>query len=198
MERLVVIHSDGESAWTTKNWLALNSGKAYCQSCAMVNRRNFPVPFDLTLSNIPEHQIAGHVFSTGFHIYNKMFIDQIKEYIGDFTIGKCFSTDDELVDEYVTLYSKRYILIRGNKKSKYETCKKCGTVSSPYWYGRRYVLRSYLTESRVYQSPFNDLCIDEELALEIDFSPWPDVNLETIEIRDEPMDEQEPPYRAEP
>jgi hypothetical protein len=107
-------------------------------------------------------------------------------------------SDGQVLDDYVTLYSRQYILIRGNKQSKYVVCSECGTVRPHGWHGRQYVLRSYLTESRVYQSPFNELCIDEELALKIDFSSWPDVDLETIEIRDEPMDGQELPYKAEP
>ena len=199
MERLVIINSkNDEAVFASKDWRASSQGRSYCQSCVTVNRMRFPVPFDIILSAIPDYRISGDVLLTCLRIYNKKFVEQIKEYLGDFTIGRCFSADGELVDEYVTLYSKRYILIRGNKKSKYVRCEECGTVRPHGWYGRQYVLRSYLTESRVYQSPFNELCIDEELAMKLDFSAWPDANLETIEIRDEPMDEQEPPYRSEP
>lgn len=199
MKNLIKIGSkEDEAIFASRKWLTSEKGISYCESCGRVNRTQFPVPYDIELSIVPMHRISGVVLWTGLKIYHKEFIDQIRDYLGDFTIGKCVLDDGSVLEDFMTLYSRRYILIRGNKKSKYRTCQECGTVMPIGWYGRQYALRSYLTSSRVYQNPFNGLCIDEELALQIDFSPWPDADLQTIEIRDEPMDEQDPPYRAEP
>lgn len=197
MERLVIVSSRiDESVFPTREWIESEKGRSRCASCGTVNRSRFPEPFDMVLSAAPPHCVSDSFFR--IKIYHREFINQISEYLRDFTLGKCVLSDGRILDDYVTQYSRRYILIRGNKHSKYVVCDNCGTVRPHGWYGRQYVLRSYLTESRIYQTPFNQLCIDEELAMQIDFSPWPDADLETIEIRDEPMDEQDPPYRAEP
>ena len=110
-----------------------------------------------------------------------------------FSIGKCHLPNGQIIEEYVTCYTNTYIIERGDARSQYEICDTCGSITPIGWRGRQYTLRSYLTDAVVYEDAFNNLYIDEELALQLDFSPWPDADLETIEVREEPMDGQKLP-----
>ncbi len=56
-----------------------------------------------------------------------------------------------------------------------------------------HTLRVYLGEGRVYMDSFGWMYLDEELANQLDFSSWPDVELRQIEIRDLPLDGQRLP-----
>ena len=138
MERLVKVNSAlEESVFPTRQWIESEKGKSRCSSCGTVNRSRFPEPFDMVLSVKPDHRISGNFFR--IMIYHRYFADQIRDYLEDFSLGKCVLADGQILDEYVTLYSRGYILIRGNKKSEYVVCNECGTVRPHGWEGRQYV-----------------------------------------------------------
>lgn len=169
-------------------WRHAEFGKTLCAECHRVDRNQYPRPFDVKLDEYPRHAITGSVWDIGVYIFHVDFIEQIKPYLGGYVLGKCYNEKNNLIKRYVTYYSRDYIVVRGNKQSKYWVCKTCGAVSSSGWHGMQYTLREYLGDSLIYQTVSCSMFIDEDLALELDFSPWPDVVLEPIAIRDEPMD----------
>lgn len=129
---------------------------------------------------------SGVAFSMG-RIFHLDFIEQIKPYMKGFVFGKCYLPDRTIVKEYVTCYTKDFVILRGAPGSSYIQCEQCKTVvGSPK--GPAYVLRSSLKDHRVYQDAIQSLYIDEELAMSIDFSRWPRTELEQIAIRDRPID----------
>jgi len=129
----------------------------------------------------------------GIRTFHRDFIDQIRDHLADFALGRCFDPQGNLIEEYVTCYSRDYFVTRGNKKSQYRTCPSCDTTYNDGWEGRQYVLRSYLTDAQVYMDVFCSMFLDEDLALQLDFSAWPDLELDPIAIRDKPIDGQQLP-----
>jgi hypothetical protein len=191
MNKLVKImtnHPDPVHA--TSEWRWKFKGKLLCSECLRINCSGFSQTFDVVLENHPGHRIEGGVWDTGINIFHVNFIEQLYDYLSEYTIGRCLDKSGKVISDYVTCYGKSYILVRGDKKSKYWTCKTCGAIAQSGWSGPQYVLRSYLSDSRIYQDASCRMFIDEELASQLDFSPWPDAELEPIAIRDEPIDGQ--------
>jgi hypothetical protein len=177
------IHSTGE--WRRKAY-----GSILCKECHLLNRNIFPEPIDVTLNERPQFRITGGVWWTGVRIFHKSFLEQIKEKIEDFVIGRCFDKDGNLITDFVTCYSKDYIVIRGQKGSKYEICNECNTISPIPGINPHYIPRFYLTNSLIYMDSDCSMYIEENLAKKINFTPWTDLEFETIPIIDKPVDGQ--------
>ena len=171
-------------------WRHAEFGKTLCADCHRVDRTKYPRSFDVKLEEYPHHVITGSVWDIGVKIFHIDFIEQIKPYLAHYVLGKCYDEKNKLIKQYVTCYGRDYIVARGNKQSNYYVCKSCGAVSSSGWHGMQYTLREYLSDPLIYQNVSCSMFIDDDLALKLDFSAWPDAVLEPIAIKDEPMDGQ--------
>jgi len=185
-----VTSNDEEWLHTTKEWLRYERDNYKCKNkeCYRLDRSKFPGPIDTVIKKTPKQKMicSGVAFSMG-RIFHLDFIEQIKPYMKRFVFGKCYLPDRTIVKEYVTCYTKDFVILRGAPGSSYIQCEQCKTVvGSPK--DPVYVLRSSLKDRRVYQDAIQSLYIDEELALNIDFSRWPRTELEQIAIRDRPID----------
>lgn len=188
MKNLVrVVSNHPESVHTTREWLQKAYGTILCPECNSISQSQFPRQIDIVLSKHPDHRITGGVWWTSVRTFHRDFINQICEHISDFVTGKCFDRDGMLIEEYVTCYSKNYIVVRGRAGSNYGICAQCNTVNSQ-GNAPHYIPRFYLTDSRIYMDSSCDMYLDEELSLELDFSSWPDAELDVIPVRDELAD----------
>ena len=178
---------------TLPAWGEKAVGKIMCPICKSIKRSWYPKPIDIVLQDNPDHRLCGGVCWIGVKIFHKDFINQILPYLNAFVCGKTLGPDGKVIDEYVTCYTNKRIVVRGGKGSEYNTCDECGTWSKGF-VEPQYVLRDYLTDARIYQDRHSSLIIDEKLANELDFSPWPDADLEPIAIVDEPLDKQHLPF----
>lgn len=174
----------------TSAWRRKACRDILCPECHRVNQNQFPCPCDIILLDHPGHRINGGVWFTGVEIFHVKFIGQISKYLTDFSLGKCLTPEGNVIDEYVTCYGKDCFVVRGDKKSQYSICSTCNIISCADRNGPRYVLRSYLKDSYIYQCSSGNMFLAEELASHLDFSPWPDAELIPIEVRDEPIDGQ--------
>jgi hypothetical protein len=189
INRLVKIGTNhSQSVIMTGKWRLKERGIVFCENCESIICTRFPKPIDAEITPHPKNCIQVKI-SGGISIYHTDFIAQIRKYMDKFSIGKCHLPNGRVVEEYITCYTDTYIVERGDKQSEYDICDKCGSIAPAGWSGRQYTLRSYLTD----EDAFNELYIDGELALQLDFSPWPDADLETIDVRNEPMDGQKLP-----
>ena len=138
----------------------------------------------------PKQEKSNSYSAVILSIFHVDFIEQIKAYLGGFVLGKCLKLDGSSVRQYITCYTNSWILQRGDEQSKYWACKTCGIISQSGWSGPQYILRGQLGDCHVYMSAGGRMYIDDSLASELDFSPWPDTLLERIAVRDEPQDGQ--------
>jgi len=179
----------------TREWRIYQKEHYRCkvQQCQKLDsKRIYPKPVDLTIDGISwgkTEPIVIGVFYGCSDLFHINFIDQIRSYMEGFIFGKCFLSDGSQLNNYVTCYSKDTILIRGSQGTVYNECSQCMSVScTPK--EPRYTLKMYLKGCGVYQDAIHTLYLDESLVDKIDFSPWPDVVLEPIEVRDEPVDQR--------
>ena len=195
MKRLFRITSNHpDPTHATNQWRSQASGSVVCPQCCKLLPSWFPRPIDIQLSEFKENSITGGVAFAGVRTFHREFIRQVFDYLtDDFVLGRCFDEAGGLVEEYVTCYTRRPILIRGNKNSEYRTCPACKAIWPNGWEGKQYILRSYLSDARIYQNYSSTMFIDEELSEQLDFSLWDDVDSAPIDIRDEPMDGQHLP-----
>lgn len=196
MKALVEVTSNHpDPVLATVAWRKAVSGTIFCPQCCKINRACFPRPIDVVLQKRPDHRITGGVAFAGVRTFHRDFIEQIRGHLCGVVLGECFEPTGKIIEEYVTCYNNRndWVLVRGNRKSEYRTCPTCDAIWPNGWEGSQYVLRSYLTDARVYMNNFSSMFLDEDLAIELDFSPWPDAELEPIAIRDEPIDGQHLP-----
>jgi hypothetical protein len=176
---------------TTREWRRFESENYYCrkETCCKLDRSRFPEPIDVVIKALPKGKyLREGVFNSRADVYHVDFINQIRPYMEGFVFGKCFLADGSLVKDYVTCYSKDFIVIRGALGSKYIECAECGNVVDHPAKEPQYVLRRYLKGKKVYQSVTQCLFLDEELAMKLDFSPWVKTELEPIPICDKPVD----------
>jgi len=177
----------------TISWRTNAEKNILCLACKKIRPSWYPRPIDVVLKDVSSHIIMGGVWWVGINIFHTKFIEIIKEYLTDNVLGKCHNTKGNIIDEYLTCYSNKIIVVRGDKKRKYRVCPECGSILSHAPRRKKYILNTYLSDARIYQDGISYMYIDEELAMNIDFSPWPDAELEPIEVRDEPLDGQHLP-----
>jgi hypothetical protein len=143
---------------------------------------------------VPEDRpISGQVaLRTGVPVYRRDFVEQICGHLADYALGKCLTPEGEMLNEYVTLYLRHCVTMRGDRQTVYKPCRSCGSVWSDLvmvFPGRpAYLLRHQLTGGLVYQARSSFLFLAEELVDRIDWSPFPDARLDAVEVRDTPLD----------
>ena len=186
-----VTSNDEEWLHTTKEWLRYERDNYKCKNvdCYRLDRSIFPNPIDIVIKKTPKQNLicSGVAFSLG-RIFHLDFIEQIKPYMEGFVFGACYLPDKTLVKDYVTCYSKDFIVVRGAYGSKYIQCQACGSVVGHPAKEPKYVLNDCLRGRKVFQNAIQLLYIDEDLAMKLDFSPWVKTELEPIPICDKPVD----------
>ena len=179
-------HPDATHA--TKEWILNERGKIICPECNSINRAWYPRPVDVVLRWHPGHMVTSIICLAGSRIFHKDFIDQIGSHLASFVTGKCLLPNGTVINDYVTCYTNQWIVKRGGKGSVYRECQTCGAIYPSGEVGPQYTLRAYLSGAPIHQDAITSLYLDEDLAMELDFSPWPDAELDPIAVRDVPID----------
>jgi uncharacterized C2H2 Zn-finger protein len=199
IKTLVELTADDEHyIHTTARWRDQEGeGKVYCPKCGGLYHNRFPEPIDIVLSEYPDpdKSIGGPVYFTPISIYHRDFIYRIREYLPEteFALGRCFDIEGRLIEDYITCYSRKYLIVRSGPGSEFKLCPECNNVrrmryAPPY----EYIPRFYLTDARIYMKANCRLFIDEELALQLDYSPWP-VKFQSYRVLDKAIDGQRLP-----
>ena len=183
-----------EATHPARDWPPAAYGSMLCKDCRIIDRSQYPMPVDAHVLSMPRGEIFGLVGWTGISVFHVGLIDQLRPYLAGCAFGKCLDAEGNLIEDYVTCYSQTYIVLRGGKKSKYWICQTCGSISSQLGQDRPYLLRRQLTEAQVYQNAHCFMYVTEQLARQIDWSPWRRwVSLDPVQIRDVPIDGQRLP-----
>ncbi len=189
MEFLYLIGSRNPNPTHAANeWLRKSIGDIFCPECRQIKRKIYPGLIDIILEEYDRNDIAGAVDKVGICIYHRDFIAQIFDYMKDFGFGKCYTEAGDLIPELVTVYSKEYIILRGNKNSDYRICDTCGTVNTYATSGKKYILRYQIKDWKQVYGEGGYLYIADELVPNLDLSQWKYAKLDKVLIRDKPID----------
>jgi hypothetical protein len=172
------------------DWRKDAKGTLFCPRCSRIYRRLYPKPINVVLKRHPGNRISAGVWCTGIRIFHSDFLEQIKDYLQDFILGKCYDANGKLIEDFMTCYHKKYLVIRGVAGSTYTICPACNEVGPIPGDFPHYIPRFYLTDSKIYQNSSCSMLLDEELVKQLDVSYWPDAEFDTIPIRDNPIDGQ--------
>lgn len=182
-----------EHMHASPRWLAGVLGNVVCRECRSLNRKLFPYPVDAVLLHPPRtHPTHGGLFRAGVPVYRVDFVHELRDYLGDHVVGKCVDENGEDINEYVTMYTRTCVLMRGDSKTTYKVCNWCGSVWTDLvmvFPGRpAYLLRHQLTRMMVYQDHDGIIFAEDEIVNRIDWRRFPDIRPAQIEVRDTPLD----------
>ena len=186
MRKLVEISTKSEDpVHADEDWVIESVGKILCPDCKSVMPSWYPNPVDVRLRSLPEVFILNAICWIGVELIHKKFFQQISEYFSDQIIGKCFDSNNNLIKDYVTCYTKKKscIVVRGTENVKYFICSRCGAITGGPWPGREYLLSYQIRDDNIYQDHSSTLYLKEELVEKLSFANWKDVELIKIPIR---------------
>lgn len=169
-----------------------------CPQCKNILPSFYPSPIDVTVTSKPGKAII-EPLNVHIDLYHKRFLDQIKNHLDGFIMGKCFDKKGRCLENYMTCYTIHRIKTRGiyipPSQFRYKRCDTCGNLGGISSVGApiQYTLQQYLSDRKVYFDNYGHFYLVEELASQIDFTPWPDAVLEPILIKDKPEPGQEIP-----
>lgn len=185
---------------STKEWKSQAVGKIICPECNSIDRIWYPKPINVQLRFRPSFRVNDHIWFYGIEIFHRNFVEIIDEYLNSFVIGKCFDATGKEIKEYLTIYTNKWIVIRGEQGSDYRICNRCASISRGF-VGKYYTLKDYVNEGHVFQDRYSCLYIDEVVKDKLDLSPWPDAVLEPVPVLEDPLDDQhlpcDPPHIVE-
>ena len=186
-----------ELVFPDERWLAEAGTAGLCPCCKCIDRSRHPQPVEIVLANPPEGQTSARVETTGVTIWRRDFLGVISRHVDQFVLGRCLLTDGTVLDDYATCYTNKYIVVRGNRQSRYQVCADCGVVTSEVKPGPEYVLARDVTDGEVYQDAQCRIFLSEAVAWAYDFDNWGQdaafVALKAVSIRDTPADGQHLP-----
>lgn len=167
----------------------LAEGRVLCPSCRHVRREYYPNPLELQLSEVSEGFSYMPVSPIAVRGFRRAFLELFLPHLKHSVVGPCYM-DGVLVPDLVTCYTARPIAVRGDAKhTQSSSCKTCGdTKIRHFGEGPAYVVRSSMDGALAAQESAGRLYVAEELALSIDWSPWPDIEFAAYEIYDRPID----------
>ncbi len=176
-------------------WLQESEGVVWCASCRALKREHYPNPIACVLRSDPRGEWSiGIPFRIDVPLYRTALTDQIRDDLqaSGFVFGECLCGHSRLLDDYVTMYTRDYVLLRGDKDTITKVCPLCGAVWTDLvtvYAGRpAYVMHHQLSGARIYQGRGGKLYITQELVHRIDWTLLPDIRLSCIEVRRVPLD----------
>src|SRR5690606_15023802 len=112
-------------------------------------------------------------------------------------LGRVLGPDNKPHSDVATFIGHKMVLIRGGPKSTFRSCPECGRI----WYspvGKRYVLKRDVDQASVLDAWFGTLVVVEQVAQRIIGTKWKNLDIQKLELRDEPVDGLQIPNQSEP
>jgi len=166
------------------SWLRTMLDDIICSKCLSIDRSQYPRPFNVVLTEMPSRRTCDVIAGTSITLFHKQFVSLFSSDMQEYVFGCCFSSDGSLLNDYVTCYSKHYIMLRGNQHAYYWKCGCCGKIHSEPKNGPRYVLRHDLSNSMLYQDARCCIYLTESLAMNLYLEQWDDIKLIGVPIRE--------------
>jgi len=179
-------------------WMAKVVGSVICTHCRDVKRESYPQGIDVVLRDSPRAlPFYGVLFRVGLPLYRSTFVQQFPSEFRRFAIGRVLTVDGGVISEYVSAYSRTSVLLRGDDRVTTKVCPLCSSVWSDlvmvFPDRPAYLLRHQLTNAQLHQGRGSELYITEELAAQVEWSQFPDVQLLRVDVRNTPLDRKRLP-----
>lgn len=182
------------------DWQRRSNGILWCSHCRSLNRTIYPLAIDCELRSAPCGTWSiGVPFRADVPIYRSSLTKQLDRDLtrSGFVFGRCLRPRGQVVDNYATMYSRNYVVLRGDTETITKVCAKCGDVWTDLvtvFAGRpAYVMRHQLSDATVYQGRAGKLLVTREVAARIDWTAIPDVRVARIDVRETPLDHRHLP-----
>jgi len=180
-----VLSNHSHSIIADVEWLDGARGSSLCHKCKAIDRSKYPTPVAVVVRAIARGLHFGPVAQSGVFIFHKRLIDDIWLHLADYVIGEC--RDARGPTDFVTCYSKKYVVLRGNATAQYPICAVCGSVFSDFG-PAPYVMARDLMGGGVYQDVQCVIMLEDEVVRCVDWKRFPDRDLRPVGIRETPLD----------
>jgi hypothetical protein len=187
----------GDPETPDKKWLANAEASLLCRSCRAPRHSNAGI--DVMIQGVPDRSalnfVPGICVGVGLSRFlRKLLPEGPEEFLH---LGRVLGSDNKPHSDVATFIGHKTVLIRGGPKSTFRSCPECGRI----WYspvGRRYVLRRDVEQASVLDAWFGTLVVVEEVAQRIIGTKWKNLDIQKLELRDEPVDGLQIPNQSEP
>ena len=178
---------DADKSWLTK-FKAENVCLGYgCRDIYPQARR---YGLDVWVMDQPDISAVNVVAPPGLSFARRDFLDLFSEEVSKYLkLGRVFTSDGTLVEDFVTFVGEKRLPLRGSEDSRFfGFCKKCGNPR--YWPQYPwYVLRESLFDQPLYESGgLSGLIITEQLKARIEKGRWKGIYITKLPVLDEPRD----------
>jgi len=170
-------------------WLKALEAKWACPDCRTLYPEIRKEAVDVVLLYAPDASAVNSVFPPGIPIARRDFMELFGHYPSQYlSLGRVFTSDGKLLDEFVTFVSRRRLLVRGGPDSTVTQCSTCGRTGylafPPF-----YVLRDDWFEQPLHESiGAGQLVLSDELYSRVKRSRWKGIYVTKLRIVDEPQD----------
>lgn len=182
-----VVGNSPDGLPVNESWFERAKGQELCRGCRRYDRRHYARPLPVCVDKQPRRYHMFGVWKAGVAVHSAEWIQTIHEYYPEGVAGPVYFETDILARDYHTMYGPRAIVLRGRSDSWYYPCAVCGSVSS-FPKGEAHVLRSALDGTEVFQTESGRFLISDRLRSVIEWSQFPDLELDPVHVKDEPID----------
>lgn len=144
-------------------WLQRALGRELCPDCKSIKSEWHPRELHVRLDHRPRRAATLGLWWTGVDIFRRDLIEILEPFLEGYVIGPCEDEEGDLIKNYVTCYTNRPIIIRGDKYCEYNYCESCGAC----WIGRtrnNFALKRDVVGRAVYQDRGGTLYLNHEAA----------------------------------
>lgn len=187
----------GDATIATRRWLCEARGSVLCGTCGKPIRERFPEPIDIVIDEFARRASYAHVADTGLKIIDAELFSAIERFIGvHISVGRCYFPTGVPDPKYLSYYTSGYLVVRGGPSSKYWKCPRCGSLASSVAPRERYLLhRDCLGELACFDSA-GSIFLRSDVAEQVGWERWPDIMLDRVRVREEPIDGRDLPKDA--
>lgn len=189
------VYDDGFVGVQDPDWFEQACEHGVRCECRAIHPDYSPMPVDMDLAIEPPGFCSPARLA---FVIRRDFYECIRTYATDQIIGRTFLTwedDDGTIGrdpypDFVTCYTppELTVSVRGGKRSWYIYCKLCRHWYTSYTTKPNYLLITYSHGRHVLQGRHGDIYLSDSLFDSIDWAPFPDLEYETIGLRDDPID----------
>lgn len=102
-------------------------------------------------------------------------------------IGKLFSEERGLLDDWVTFHGKQRIFVRGSTHTQYRECSGCGSHLY-FGMGKQYLCPQPTKNIKIFHGGNSSLIVTEDLTEKITLNSWEKLKCEKLQVLDKPLD----------
>jgi hypothetical protein len=145
---------------------------------------------DVSLQEPPMDEPINIVQGCGLTLVYRPFLEKLPTdaVSRDLYLGRVFASDGMESEEWVTVRSRRRLIVRGSKHAGVRKCDQCGR-DVYFAMGEKYLYPEPPNDVAIFESSGGGgLIVANELFTALDLSNWPKLDIETLPVVVEPKD----------